>query len=321
MHTQAVATPFGPLASSSTFPNGSPATTTFSYGAFDTLLTVTDAAGNTVTQTFDVLGRRTSILDKDTGTQTSTYDAFDEVATSLDANGVTTLLTYDALGRLVSRVAPDGTDTFTFDTAPHGIGKLRSMARAANRTDYAYDALSRPASETWTLDGAPYAYAYTYDAQSRLSSIAYPAAPSGPRFVTDRVYDSAGYLSAVRDVSVPATPKAIWLANAADAVGHATQETLGNGLITTHAYEPGTGRLSRVTTPGVHDMAYAYFPNGNLQQRTDYRNIVGSGVATRTETFTYDGANRLTSATVAGRTPATYSYTYDVLGNLLSADD
>ena len=61
--------------------------------------------------------------------------------------------------------------------------------------------------------------------------------------------------------------------------------------------------------------------NGNLHSRTDHRNSGANSAVTRTETFTYDGADRLTSASVVGRAPQTYSYGYDSLGNLQSATE
>jgi RHS repeat-associated protein len=294
---------------------------TYQYGPFDTLVGITDANGNTVALSYDRLGRRTKTVDRDIGSVTVSYDAFGEPLTSTDAKGQVTTMTYDALGRPLTRTAPDGTDTWTYDP-PGAKGQLATRTRGTTSTTYTYDPLTtRPTRESWTIDGVIYNYDMTYDSQGRPLQMAYPNAPGRPRFTVDRVYNAFGFLTQVRDVSVPSAPVVLWTAQQMDSEGHLTKELLGNGLTTTRTYAPDTGLLQRDTTGAIYDLEYAYQANGDISSRTDHLNSPTAAQVAHTESFTYDGSNRLASSTVQGRATATYAYTYDALGNLTGAGD
>lgn len=313
----------GRLASSTIYPTSStPAKTLYAYGPFDTLTAVIDAKANIVTMAYDALGRQRTVTDADLGWRAMDYDAFGQLVTLRDPKGQVTMMTYDRLGRARTRMAPDGTDEFTYDTSGGaGLGRLAYRSRGGVSTSFSYNALGRPQLESWTIDGSVFDYELAYDAQGRLDTLKYPNMPGRTdRFTIKQVYDAFDHLQYVKDVSTT-TAKTLWTATAMDAVGHVTGESLGNGRTTTHTYTPDTGRPLRVTTPSFHDVEYAYSAGGNLLSRTDYRNSATAALATHTESFTYDGANRLLSATVAGRTPSTYSYIYDAIGNLTSATD
>src|SRR5262249_23952718 len=154
----------------------------------------------------------------------------------------------------------------------------------------------------------------TYDSVGRLSQTQYPEVSGRPRFVIDRVFNQFGGLDQIRDMSNPASPQRLASFDTVDIEGHVLQTTFGNQLVTNPAFFSPTGRLRRTTTPGVHDMEYAYYRNGNLRVRTDYRNSNSNAAVTRTESFVYDGEDRLISSTVPGRAVPTYNYTYDTLG-------
>ncbi len=325
----------GQLASSTTYPNGfaAPLTTSYAYGPFDTLISVTDPKSNVVTMTYDALGRTERILDLDLGvasdalgsfSRKTTYSGFDEPISVRDAKGQLTTVVYDKAGRVVQRIAPDGTDTFTFDTVLKG--RLASRSRGSVSTSFGYQSSTGLLTgETWTIDGTSYAYGYTYYPSSsgspgKLKSILYPAVSTW-QLAVDHLYDQNGYLVQIRDITSPSSPKTVWKPTVIDAEGQVRQETLGNLLNTDTTYDPATGRLTRITTPGIHDVGYSYNPNGTLASRTDYRNSMTNAAVTRTESFTYDGANRLKTAEVLGREYPKFTYTYDELGNLLWADD
>ena len=310
----------GRLSWSANYPTTTAAKTTYAYGPFDATIKVTDAMGNIVTLEHDALGRQRKVIDADLGRREMDYDAFGQLVTQRDAKGQTTAMTYDRLGRLRSRSAPDGADAFVWDTADGaGQGRLASRTRGGASTAFAYDTLGRPKHETWTIDGATFDYELAYDPQGRLDTLKYPDVPGRTdRFTIKHAYTASGHLQSVKDVST-VTGKTLWTATAMDAADRVTGESLANARTTARAYAPDTGLLTRVTTPSIHDVAYAYDANGNLASRTDYRNNISASPVSRTESFTYDGANRLVSAAVTGR--STYSYTYDPIGNLTSATD
>ncbi|MBA2492554.1 MAG: RHS repeat protein, partial [Gammaproteobacteria bacterium] len=104
----------------------------------------------------------------------------------------------------------------------------------------------------------------------------------------------------------------------ANAEGKLTNETLGNGLVTTSVYESASGRLQTILSGGggsVQYLKYDFDALGNLERREDQAR--GSS-----ETFGYDALNRLTETnTVAGGAAAPQSIGYDALGNITNKTD
>jgi len=112
----------------------------------------------------------------------------------------------------------------------------------------------------------------------------------------------------------------LWTANARDAELHLTQQTAGNGVVTSQGFDPQTGRLLAIlagtnnTNSIVENFSYTYDVLGNVLTRADTNESL-------TETFTYDILNRVTSATVSQNVAPVKSFTYDAIGNLLSKSD
>ena len=105
---------------------------------------------------------------------------------------------------------------------------------------------------------------------------------------------------------------AYWTANARDAEGRVSQETAGSGTVTNRAFDANTGALTGVaagTGSSVANLAFGFDALGNLTSR-------GDANLSTSESFVYDGLNRLTSAQVAGQ--AAHSVSYDTLGNITS---
>ena len=92
--------------------------------------------------------------------------------------------------------------------------------------------------------------------------------------------------------------------------------TYGNGVAETRGYDGNTGRLTTITDAaggtGVMSRSYGFDALGNVLSRTD-------GVNHLTDSFAYDGLNRLTAATTGGA--ATVNYSYDKIGNLTGRSD
>ncbi|WP_299945311.1 RHS repeat-associated core domain-containing protein [uncultured Microbulbifer sp.] len=72
---------------------------------------------------YDILGRKTRMVDPDKGTWTYGYDGFGELAWQRDAKGQGTAMTYDTLGRMVTRA-----DYTNFDTSSQD-GSLQHFSR------------------------------------------------------------------------------------------------------------------------------------------------------------------------------------------------
>jgi RHS repeat-associated protein len=288
-------------------------TTSYAYDPFGKLIKTTDAVGNAVTATYDVRGRKIASNDPDLGAWTYAYDTASELVSQTDAKTQTTTLTYDILGRLTQRVEPDMTSVWVYDTALHGVGKVASAsitagASAGYQRSFAYDTLTRPVQATITAGGTGYSFAATYDAASRLNSVTYPSG-----LVLNYTYTSLGYAQQI----VGPGGLAYWTANARDAELRLTQQTAGNGVVTTQSFDAQTGRLMDIlagTGNIVQNFSYTYDVLGNVLTRADANESL-------TETFTYENLNRVTSATVSQSVAPVKNFAYDAIGNLLSKSD
>ncbi|AWF81259.1 hypothetical protein BTJ40_10755 [Microbulbifer sp. A4B17] len=102
-----------------------------------------------------------------------------------------------------------------------------------------------------------------------------------------------------------------------NAWGQVEQETYGNGLVTTRTYNPDTGRLETIKTGGgaIQNNEYQWRSNGTLEGRLSYSSV---DVLQKQEDFSYDGLNRLTSASLVVGGDRVLSTQYDKLGNILS---
>jgi RHS repeat-associated protein len=281
--------------------------TSYQVNALHKISSITDPNGNVLTLTYDNRGRLITRADPDLGTTGFGYDALGEYTIKVDPKGQTTTIAYDKLGRRISRSDPTQTSTWTYDTAPHGIGKLASATSSSGPTQsYSYDAFGRAASETQAIDGTAYTYAITYDSAGRKSSLAYPAG-----FGVTYVYTSSGFMSEIHDASTNAL---IWKSVAEDGVGPIETE-LGNGTGASFAFDPNHRYATMAATRDsdhavLEQFTYAYDLAGNLASRSDS----STGLS---ESFTHDALNRLTD--VNGSYPKHIQY--DAIGNIQNKSD
>lgn len=283
------------------------------------VLNTTDVYGDQLmSATYDQRGRKISMTDADLGTWTYQYDALDELISQTDAKGQTTTFAYDQLGRQVQRVEPDMTSVWTYDSAAMGIGKPASAAITAGpsagyQRNYSYDEFSRLGEVDTFINNVEYTFTATYDINGRLSVVNYPSGSS-----VQYTYNSRGYANQLSDSY---TGNALWTLNSLDAEQHITQETAGNGVVTSKGFSLTTGRLLTVdaavngsTDNAVQNLSFGYDPLGNLTSRTD-------GNENFTESFQYDPLNRLTQASINTNVYQTKTFSYDAVGDLLSKSD
>jgi RHS repeat-associated protein len=121
----------------------------------------------------------------------------------------------------------------------------------------------------------------------------------------------------LRDAVTGPGAQVYWTANARDAELRLTQQTAGNGVVTSQSFDAQTGRLTAIlagTGNIVENFSYTYDVLGNVLTRADANENL-------TETFAYDALNRMTSATVSQNIAPVKSFAYDAIGNLLSKSD
>lgn len=335
---------------------GVAATTSLTYGANGQVASLTDGAGNTSTKQYDGFNRPTLLrYPNATGGGTSasdyeqvSYDAFGRLASKRNRAGQVTTYTFDALGRTTMIDAPSGTQDvhYRYDL----LGRATSISHAGilpivcdvSTTCLTWDALSRLTHET----GALGAMNYQYDERDAMTRINWP---DGFYALYDR--DVSGAVTRIRENGA-ASGAGVLAAYAYNNLGQPTGITRGDGTTTAYSYD-AAGRmtgLSHNMSGSAADVAFTYTwnPAGQLASRTVsnaayvYAPTTGSttylnnglnqvtsvgGTAVTYDTnrntanalgnsYGYDAANRLTSATIGG---TGYTFAYDPDGRLYAS--
>lgn len=276
--------------------------TRYTYNPLGELLNTIDHLGNSTVHSYDTLGRKTRVVDPDLGTRTSSYDRAGNIIATTDAKGTTTRYHYDPLNRVRLVDYPNDFDiSYAYDEGK--IGTLSRVTDAVGTVTYGYDVRLRKASEMRIMDGMAWTTSWVYDSLDRMVSQTFPDGQ-----VTIFSYNGMGKLSGIAGVLSAITY---------NATGQETLRSYGNGLATTFEYYPENQRLKRITTTGIQDFNYEYDNTGNVKK------IVNATLPAtpRTETFTYDPLNRLTTAEekVNGTTVSYHrEYTYNAIGNMLN---
>jgi YD repeat-containing protein len=256
---------------------------------FGNLLNVVDSDGNTLfTATYDygIGAFQVDATDADLDVSPASgqhrhyvYNALGELTNWSDAKGQTFSQTYDALSRPRVRTEPDLVTTWTWDHSinndRHSIGQLMDVsatsALGTYAEAYAFDPLARPSSTAVTIPTqGTYTYENAYDPNTGLlDTLTYPESTSSYRLKLKYAYQN-GILQSVSDSNAPST--VFWTANAVNARGQVTQETLGNGVVTNRVIDALTGWMT-MQTSGVaggnafQNDGFLFDRVGNVTQR------------------------------------------------------
>jgi YD repeat-containing protein len=259
------------------------------YDAAGSKTSTTDSVGNALwsgTYQYGIGAFLVGSTDTDLGSWTYTSDALGELTGWTDAKGQIFSATYDALGRRTSRSEPDLYSAWTWGTsaAAHEIGQLHSVCTGTganpstcNSGGYSesetYDGDSRLASRSIVIpsDGT-YTYGYSYDSASGLlDALTYPTVnPTGsvPYALQIKYAYQNGVLQSLTDIS-DSPNVALWTANTENPRGQLIQETLGNGVVVGHNFDPVTGWPTSVTAgvgggAALQNNSYLFDEVGNL---------------------------------------------------------
>ena len=338
--------------------------TTFLYDANGGRTYIKDPGGHSVTTDYDNFGRPILVSDPDGGDNATEYDGFGQVRRSIDARGYTIETRYDILGRPTQRyVAPPGVGTGVLDADWSYDAQWDGALDAERRygTDgltvefermVTYDNLGRTKSVKSCLDGTcttglVFEEEVAYD--GHYGRVKATKAPSGE--IVESEYNAYGFPVAQRDpmpTADPSVPMVYRRLLAMSPRGQLLEESYGNGLVGSYAYQEGTGQLLKacVGTPGANgkcDEAVAAYLStfeyndhyANLTKRSTKR-FASNDMATdaNIETFQYDDLHRLTgwnrSWTRGGNINAdpppaagdpNVTYQYSACGNLLNKSD
>jgi RHS repeat-associated protein len=283
----------------------STSTVVHAYDAAGRLLRTTDPAGSSAVQSFDALGRRTTLDDAHVGSWRYHYDRKGNLLAEIDPFGRTTAMTYDPLDRLIRKDLSDGTRaSWNYDEGGAGadaLGRLTSIADPTGVQSFSHDRMGRVIRSTRVMAGGVYSVETGFDAMGRVASITVTGGGT-----VGYEYDEGGNL-----VSVGPFASSI----AYNVRGQVTETRLGNGVRITASYDDATGRpatLQAISPAGARllDYAYTHLPDGQIATLVDRTDPTSPA----TQSFTYDGRHRLTRA-VGPYGDA--RYLYDYAGNLL----
>jgi len=213
-----------------------------------------------VTFVYDSQGRITSMSQGPSRTWTMSYDPSGYVASMTDPLGNTVSYQNDPLGRALQTVLPDGRVVGTvYD--PDGNTTVVTTP-ADNAHDFAYTPVELLASYTPPSIGTGLpSTQYDYDVDRRLTSVTQP----------DAVALAYGY----------------------DFAGRLSSTTYPQGVLS-RSYDPATGHLTAIASPGGETLAYSY--DGFLRTGLTWSGLVPGAV-----TFGFDSSFRITSQTVDGQ--------------------
>ncbi len=298
-----------------------------------------NAAGNIIelrlnnqiqsTMDYDNLGRKITMVDQDKGGSAARnwlyqYNALGELVQQIDAKGQTMESYRDELGRTTRKVDYNASGNIENDFRwdynniqgrGNGIGQLSQEQNISDGFSryLNYDQFNRLTQSVTSIESNLYYESSTYDGIGRLfQQFDASGNNAGLRFV----YNSLGYMIETRDASGnTSTAQSYQKIMAMDARGNITHTIAGNGLDTYQYFDAATGRIQDVNTGiSAQELHYQWDNLGNLIYREDY-----SGTKTLKENFSYDLLNRVTNATVEGRTGLNISY--DASGNIVNKSD
>ncbi|WP_280725004.1 polymorphic toxin-type HINT domain-containing protein [Kitasatospora sp. MAA4] len=301
-------------------PTGNPGdatVTTYTYTPDGKPSSRVDAANNTWSYGYDLLGRQVKATDPDTGITLSTYDNDGRLTSTTDARNSTLAYSYDLLGRKTGEYTGNLNGTqlagWSFDSVPNGLGHPASSTRYATGGSYttsvqSYDDAYRAVSSTVTIPGSEVGQgtAFSYNTVSNydqftgnLDNATLPANGGLPAETMLYAHDLYGLMTDYKstmgtyDLNTDYDPYGRPIRTAANPF--ATQ------VVSTTDYDQGTGQVhtqyvdKQSATKGQTQITgYTYNPAGQVTSVSDIPNNTPS--ATDRQCFTYDTLGRLTTA-------------------------
>ena len=295
-------------------------TTHYTYDGLNRVLTVTDAEGATITLAYDTESNITGITDQNGNTTQYTYDALKRLTRITYANGKYMAYTYnnenlitqarltdgsyvqysyDQLNRLTAKTLPDGqVHTYTYDAQ----GRVLTASNQAGTVSFTYDNLGRISSESFNGRTVSYQYSIT----GRNATTIYP---NGTEVRMN--YDTRNRLVSVVENGVELASYAY------NSQNQITTRKLANGLQSQYQYDAANRLIGYISGSGhIQQVQITYDKAGNKTA------IVRPQNNSRSEYFTYDNNYRLTQDRrgPAGSPNQQHTYTYDAVGNRLTAN-
>ena len=290
-------------------------TTRYAYSPIGELQRVTDAAGNRTAMSYDLLGRRLTLENPDTGLHTTTYDAAGNVTARVTprlraaSEAIRYAYRFNRLEGIDYPTSEDVTYVYGGPGFPNGgAGRVVEVHDAVGVEKREYGLLGEVTKQTRTVRplrpggrAQEYQLAFDWDSFGRALSVTYPDGE-----VLAYEYDEGGLLT--KATGRRASETEVYLADVGyDEFGQRVRAEYGNGVVTKYTHELQTRRLSTLTSnlspvrggTTFQALTYHYDAVGNVESLT---NALPSPVSTHfggavSYTYEYDDVNRLKLAT------------------------
>jgi RHS repeat-associated protein len=295
--------------------------TSYAYTPGGKIASVTDAAGNHWSFSYDLLGDQLTQTYPDSGTATASYDAASQLLSETDARGKTTSFTYDKDGRETGEYDTTGgagespateIASWTWDTLAKGLltSSTSYSGGAAYTEQYTgYNDQGLPQGQQTIIPSAQgalagtYTTSYTYAPDGRQTSYTDSAAGGLPAETVTTGYNTAGEPDSLTGAS---TYVASLSYTGLDQPQEYTLGTSAAPVSITDSYNPQTADLAEQqvqtgTTPTtVDDLHYSYDADGLITAEADTPS--GATADTDVQCFSYDYLGRLSEAWAQGST-------------------
>lgn len=245
---------------------------------------------------YDLLGRRTKLVDPNAGTILYEYDGWGNLKKQTDARGEVEEYTYENSGRLQSYKR--GTETFSYAYDPTYKGQVGSITYGGAKTEFRYGTYGRLTSKIETVDNRSFQFSYVYNSKGQLETTTYPNSKSIKyEYVNGDLYK----------IIWQPSQTTVWQKNDENAKGQVLTTALGNGMQGIYAYNtigvPTSIKATKETTSLLNIGYQNIDARGNIMNRNEQS-------TSQSENFTYDSMNRLTTGVE-----------YDENGNILFKAD
>jgi RHS repeat-associated protein len=292
------------------------ATTTYNYNEIGQLTSFTDAESHTTSYTYASTFGLTKTTFADAEYEEYVYDNVGNVATFTDCKGNDTTFTYDDIYRLTQIQYEDlSTVDFTYDLNSNRTQMEDDAPSANDYVEYTYDYWNRLTTEKRHISTSTYEVAYQYDVANRLTALTYP-----DDMDILYSYDDLNRITEIKRYVDGSNDEILMDGVQYDVENLLTQFDYGNDLQATFSYDANDRILTIDLKDGATsyiDLDFTYNNNSSLTQLVNGWRDTSSTWHSETESYSYDGLDRLTSASC---TSWSHTYTYDKVGNRTGKD-
>ena len=292
------------------------AVTSYHYDEIGHLISMTDAESNTTTFLYYLYFGLSKSIYPDSTYEEYEYDDVGNLISIFDRNGNQTHYTYDCMYRLTQvRYEDQSTVSFTYDKNGNRITMEDDSPNAGDFTEYGHDPWNRLISQTRHISTTAHTISYEYDPANRLTALTYP-----DNMQILYTYDDLNRITGIIRHVDGQNDELLLDSVHYDMKNTLTQFTSGNGLVTTFSRDS----KDRISTIDVKDgdtsflhLDYTYDQKNNINQLINGWKDTNSTWHSETESYSYDGLDRLISASCS---LWSHTYAYDKAGNRIGKD-